>query len=310
MQSLAQLNGNFIFFGTETGIDFADFLLGVPSQYNQSQLQPFYGRNNYLAIYAQDSWRVIRNLTLNYGLRWDRLEPWYEKYNQIATFEPGKSVGSFPRRACRNLVSHRSWHPTDVGSGRKSGFRTPRRCAYSPDAADGTLLGKILGKSGKNSIRASYGMFYTAIEAVTIGVLSANAPYGTTYSSPAPPLFATPFITAASGQNHGSVFSGSTSPLNTWPATRTRSVNWSQFVPISGIPATQTTNQHPLYRRIHALAATRLREEHRADAELYWAIRRTVFKCWRKPIPATLRCACNSAIPPTCAGTVALRPVP
>ena len=35
----AQLNGSFIFYGSETGVDFADFLLGIPSQYNQSQLQ-------------------------------------------------------------------------------------------------------------------------------------------------------------------------------------------------------------------------------------------------------------------------------
>ena len=30
---------------------------GIPSQYNQSQLQPFYGRNKYAGLYAQDSWR-------------------------------------------------------------------------------------------------------------------------------------------------------------------------------------------------------------------------------------------------------------
>ena len=48
---IAQLNGNFIFYGSETGIDFADFLLGIPSQYNQSQLQPFYGRNKYIGLY-------------------------------------------------------------------------------------------------------------------------------------------------------------------------------------------------------------------------------------------------------------------
>jgi hypothetical protein len=45
---IAQFNGSFLFFGSETGSDFADFLLGVPSQYNQSQLQPFYGRNKYV----------------------------------------------------------------------------------------------------------------------------------------------------------------------------------------------------------------------------------------------------------------------
>ncbi len=45
---IAQFNGNFLFTGSETGADFADFLLGIPSQYNQSQLNPFYGRNKYI----------------------------------------------------------------------------------------------------------------------------------------------------------------------------------------------------------------------------------------------------------------------
>ncbi len=106
---IAQLNGNFIFFGSETGVDFADFLLGIPSQYNQSQLQSFYGRNKYVGLYAQDSWRVRKNLTLNYGLRWDRIEPWYEKYNQIATFEPGRQSVVFPGAPAGILF------PTDPG---------------------------------------------------------------------------------------------------------------------------------------------------------------------------------------------------
>lgn len=72
---IAQFNGNFLFTGSETGSDFADFLLGIPSQYNQSQLQPFYGRNRYWGLYAQDSWRVRSDLILNYGLRWDRIGP-------------------------------------------------------------------------------------------------------------------------------------------------------------------------------------------------------------------------------------------
>jgi len=74
---IAQFNGNFLFSGSETGLDFADFLLGIPSQYNQSQLNPFYGRNRYVGVYGQDSWRVRPNLTLDYGARWDRIEPWY-----------------------------------------------------------------------------------------------------------------------------------------------------------------------------------------------------------------------------------------
>src|SRR5277367_3281111 len=82
---IAQFNGNFVFSGTESGVDFADFLVGVPSQFNQCQLNPFYARNKYVGLFAQDSWRLLSNLTLSYGLRWDRVAPWSEKYNQIST---------------------------------------------------------------------------------------------------------------------------------------------------------------------------------------------------------------------------------
>ncbi len=92
----ADLNGSFNFYGTETGLDFADFLLGIPSQYTQNDLRPFYGRNKYLGLYAQDSWRVNNKLTLNYGLRWDRIEAWYEKYNNNITFVPGEQSVVFP----------------------------------------------------------------------------------------------------------------------------------------------------------------------------------------------------------------------
>ena len=93
---IAQFNGSFVFSGTETGVDFADFLIGVPSQYNQSQLNPFYARNKYVGLFAQDSWHVLPNLTLNYGLRWDRIAPWSEKYNQISTFVAGAQSVVFP----------------------------------------------------------------------------------------------------------------------------------------------------------------------------------------------------------------------
>ena len=84
------------FFGKGNGVDFADFLIGVPSQYNQSQLNPFYARNKYVGLFAQDSWHVLPNLTLNYGLRWDRIAPWSEKYNQISTFVAGAQSVVFP----------------------------------------------------------------------------------------------------------------------------------------------------------------------------------------------------------------------
>ncbi len=229
---IAQLNGNFLFFGGETGVDFADFLLGVPSQYNQSQLQAFYSRNKYAGIYAQDSWRVKKNLTLNYGLRWDRIEPWYEKYNQIATFETGRQSVAFPGAPAGILFPTDPGVPRTIAPAGNLDFAPRVGLAWSPD-------------NGKTSIRASYGIFYTAIEALTIGISSANAPYGTTYTSPAPPLFATPFITAANGQNVGQYFPVQLAPLNTTAAHPDAGINWSQFEPISGIPNYATNNKTP-----------------------------------------------------------------
>jgi Carboxypeptidase regulatory-like domain len=244
VNAIAQFNGSFLFFGTETGSDFADFLLGVPSQYNQSQLQPFYGRNKYVGIFAQDSWRATRSLTLNYGLRWDRIEPWYEKYNQIATFEAGKQSVVFPNAPAGIL------YPTDPGVSRtlappgNRDFAPRVGVAYSPNASGNNLLAKLVGSSGTTSIRASYGIFYTAIEALTIGVMSANAPYGTTYTSPAPPLFATPFITASSGQNLGQYFPVTLASLNS-SASHPDPIDFTQFEPITGLPNYATSNRIP-----------------------------------------------------------------
>ena len=243
--AIAQFNGNFLFTGSDTGSDFEDFLLGFPSQYNQSQLQPFYGRNKYLGLYAQDAWRVRSNLTLNYGLRWDRIEPWYEKNDGISTFEPGKQSLVFPGAPPGILF------PTDPGVPRTLAppgnldFVPRIGVAYSPEGRDGALLGRLLGGPGKTSVRAGFGMYYTAIEALTLGILAGNPPFGITYSSPAPPLFATPFITASTGQFQGQPFPVALVAQNVSRNHPDSNVDWSQYEPISGIPAYAATNRIP-----------------------------------------------------------------
>jgi hypothetical protein len=102
-------NGAFVFQGTETGLDFADYLIGTASNYEQGDANPFYLRNKYIGIFAQNSWQATRNLTFNYGLRWDVLPPWHEKYNQIQTFVLGQQSEVYPG-APEGLV-----FPGDVG---------------------------------------------------------------------------------------------------------------------------------------------------------------------------------------------------
>ncbi len=245
---IAQFNGNFLFTGSETGSDFADFLLGIPSQYNQSQLQPFYARNQYWGLYGEDSWRLSPSVTLNYGLRWDRIESWYEKNNGISTFEAGKSSVVFPGAPAGILF------PTDPGIPRTLAppgnldFAPRVGIAYAPSGGADTLLGKILGGPDKTSVRAGLGLYDTSIEALTIGVLAGNAPFGITYSSPAPPLFATPFITASTGQNRGQTFPVALATQKASSSNPNPDINWSQFEPITGIPGYAASNRIPYVR--------------------------------------------------------------
>ncbi|AXC12865.1 Oar protein [Acidisarcina polymorpha] len=242
---IAQFNGNFVFSGTETGVDFADFLIGVPSQYNQSQLNPFYARNKYIGLFAQDSWHVLPTLTLNYGLRWDRIAPWTEKYNQISTFVPGAQSVVFPGAPAGILYPGDPGVPSTLAPIGNRSFSPRVGFAWSPQADTGSLLGKLLGAPGSTSIRGSFGNFYTAIDALSIGVLAANAPYGTTYTSPAPPLFATPFINAADGQSNGQPFPYTFAPLNSSRRNPDPNINWSTYEPISGIPGYDIHNRTP-----------------------------------------------------------------
>jgi len=72
--------GNFNFNGIMTGHAFADFLLGYP--YTSTRLDPFTGRTlraYELGLFAMDTFRFSRRLSLDYGVRWEYFgSPTYE----------------------------------------------------------------------------------------------------------------------------------------------------------------------------------------------------------------------------------------
>ena len=228
----ATFNGTFSFAGTETGSDFADFLLGIPSNYIQSSGGIFNLRNKYGAVFAQDSWRPRSALTVNYGLRWDLIAPWYERNNQIQTIVPGQQSIVYPD-APTGLV-----FPTDPGIARglspaRYGNVSPRvGIAYSPG-------------SGKTSVRASIGRFYTAFQGLSAGIMYGVPPYGYNYLSPAPPLFETPFITAADGTNNGQRFPLAPPPLDASASHPYSNINWPNYLPVNADPFFGSNNQVP-----------------------------------------------------------------
>ncbi|HTD95417.1 MAG TPA: hypothetical protein VK627_00745, partial [Edaphobacter sp.] len=71
-----------------SGYGFADFLLGLPQQATvQAGLEKTYLRANVFDWYAQDDWRALSNLTLNFGLRYEYFSPYVEKNNRLVNLD-------------------------------------------------------------------------------------------------------------------------------------------------------------------------------------------------------------------------------
>jgi hypothetical protein len=238
-----EANGGFTFAGGETGNDFADFFIGVPSLYNQASSNAYYLRHHYAGGFVQDSWRASNSLTINFGLRWDWMAYWSEKYRQIPTFIPGEQSQVFTQ-AYPSLVyvGDKGVPSTLVPS--KNKFAPRIGIAYSPGATDGWLR-KLTGGPGNSSIRAGYGIYYSVIEGNTMAVDEPQPPYGLSYTSPGPPLFAQPYITASNGQFLGNPFPLNVPSLNTSIRNPNTTTNFSIFTPQQGMTAPVPWNTYP-----------------------------------------------------------------
>ena len=239
-------NGNFSFDGTETGHDVADFLLGAPAQYIQASLQVLDSRTRYGSAYAQDSWRVAPNFTINYGLRWEVSMPWYDTQNKIETIVPGVQSTVFPQSPKGWLVPG---DPGLPGGGTIPSTLAPTTwrnfgprlgLAWAPNAEG--LLGKILGGPGKTSIRAGAGIYYTAVQDAGLFVEVADAPYGLFWVSSSPPLFDQPFLTRADGTSQTQRFPF-VLPVPGSPSIK--NLDWSVFFPIISSPGYLPNNKLP-----------------------------------------------------------------
>ena len=244
----ATFNGTFSFLGTETGSPFADFLLGLPSNYTQSTGQRFYLRNRYAAAFVEDSWYARRNLTVNMGVRWDIIAPWNEKYNNIQTIVPGAQSVLFPNAPPGLVVPGDPGIAKGLSPTQYHNFAPRIGVAYSPEFEKG-FLHSLFGGPGKSSIRASYGIFYTAFQGLSAGIMYGVPPFGYNYLSPSPPLFATPFINAGDGVQNTDPYPFSFPPHNVTAKNPYRGFNFASVIPISAAPYFYYREQRPLYRK-------------------------------------------------------------
>src|SRR5450432_371191 len=234
-------NGSFSFDGSETGNDIADYLLGAPSGYTQCSFQILDSRSHYGGVYGQDSFRLRPNLTLNLGLRWDVNQPWYDTQDKIETIVPGLQSTQFPTAPKGWVVPGDPGIPRTLAPTRYGNIAPRVGVAWSPGFSDG-IGKKIFGGSGKTSVRAAWGLYYTSIEDLHLFYEVGDAPYGLFWPSIVPPLFEEPFRTRSDGSSQTQRFPF---VLPTPGAASNKTLDYSVFLPIQGSPGYDIHNTVP-----------------------------------------------------------------
>jgi hypothetical protein len=222
---------NFNFTGEETGVDFADFLIGAPAIFGESSEQFLSNHTKYMGLFGQDSWRMTKSLTLNYGLRWEFSQPWSDAYNEVKTIIPGEQSQVFPGAPLGLVYPGDRGVPSSLAPTRYLNFSPRFGFAYTPGISSG-WLGKLVGGPGKTSIRGGFGVYYTSVQDQTLFQEVGGVPYGDYYVGAVPTLFATPYIDRATGNQRPQQFPYTFPPHNVSPRNPDNNVDWAKLEPL------------------------------------------------------------------------------
>ena len=188
--------------------------------------------------------RLRPNLVFNYGVRWDVLPPWREKYNQLQTFVLGQQSKVYPGAPAGIVFPGDPGIPSTLAPTKWTNFSPRLGFTYSPGFDDRSSASSSASPARAVFTQASASST-PAFEGLSAGIMSANPPYGYDYDSTGGhPLFNQPFVsahTAPATQPFPSpipAFGASASHPNS-------SVDWSNYTPITGDPAFYYRNTSP-----------------------------------------------------------------
>ena len=159
---------------TTSGSDLADFLIGVPdtSSLAFGNADKYFRQSAYDA-YATDDWRVLPELTINAGIRWEYGAPPTELFGRLVNLDisPGFTavepvLGSSPKGPLTGTA-----YPTSLVRPDKHGFEPRVAVSWRPLPAS-TLV-----------VRAGYGIYDdTSIYLTSAQMMSQQAPLSTSVS--------------------------------------------------------------------------------------------------------------------------------
>jgi hypothetical protein len=160
-------NGNLAFTDRFTGFSVADYVLGTyTSATALSFTTPRDFRYNQYALFLQDDYKVLSNLTLNMGLRWEYSQPQREKGGTEGVFDPsipGMRLANDPSMFGFNIQA-----PWIVVGGVREGVIRPDFADFAPRFGLAYQIGQ------RTVIRAGFGIFYAMNQGNDIGSTSQN----------------------------------------------------------------------------------------------------------------------------------------
>jgi hypothetical protein len=170
--------------GTNIQNPLIDFALGIPDgalQFVGDSHRNF--RTTSYGLFAQDTFKLRKNLTFNYGLRYELNTVLHEAHGRLSTFRP-QNFTQFLDPSNPNIQS-------DLDALRASGvvLQSDVDGIYDPDHnnfAPRVGLAWDLFNNGKSVLRSGYGVFYETIIGNIPGNVMLNPPFLPDYFTPAP----------------------------------------------------------------------------------------------------------------------------
>ena len=134
--------------GNSIGLPYASYLLGMVDNASVPPTQDPDYRKTSMAIYLQDTWKITRKLTLDYGIRWDRQTAPEEAFYRSSMFAP-----SLPNPTAGGLLGATIYEGWGAG---KCDCRFTTTYPY----AIGPRLGIAYQFASKMVVRAGWGISY------------------------------------------------------------------------------------------------------------------------------------------------------
>jgi trimeric autotransporter adhesin len=159
---------------TTTGSDVADFLLGIPDTSAISFGNPDkYLRQSVYDLYFTDDWRLLPQLTINAGVRWDYGAPLTELFGRLANIDVSQGFA--------NVAPVIATNPT----GPVSGIAYPTSLVRPDKKSIGPRIGISWRPIPASTlvVRAGYGIYYdTSVYLTATEAMATQAPFANSVS--------------------------------------------------------------------------------------------------------------------------------